>query len=211
MHDMPMAYLIESPDHFFPSRFAKPTSREHPILRLKPGTSNTASLSGHMLEAPYRVPDMFNLARLIHLVQARRCEVEDHFFAIREDPGYFAEVMYAASVDITANRSKGSAKKDATWNTAISLVLGTSYYDMFRWEAVSYLCDNLIESYTEHKDGIQPGRILPTAFVRAFSPVDFLLENLIVVQISYLRFYLAASSLKEEIHPKLGGPKKSQK
>ncbi|KAL8886705.1 MAG: hypothetical protein Q9215_005623 [Flavoplaca cf. flavocitrina] len=212
MHDIPMADLIESPKHFFPSPFAKPTSCEHSVLRLKPGTSNTASLSDYMLEAPYRVPEMFNLPRLRHLVQARRCEVEDHFFAIREDPGYFAEVMHAASVDIMANRSKGSAKKDATWNTAISLILGTSYYDMFRWEAVSYLCDNLIESYTEHKDGIQPGRILPTAFVRAFSPLDFLLENLIVVQISYLRFYLAAaSSLKEEIHPKLGGPKKSQK
>ncbi|KAL8864330.1 MAG: hypothetical protein Q9198_009936 [Flavoplaca austrocitrina] len=111
-----------------------------------------------------------------------------------------------------ADQSKGSAKKDATWNTAISLVIGTSYYDVFRWEAVSYLCDNLIESYTEHKDGIQPGRILPTAFVRAFSPLDFLLENLIVVQIGYLPFYLAAApSLNEKIHPKLRGPRKSQK
>ncbi|KAL8874975.1 MAG: hypothetical protein Q9198_006603, partial [Flavoplaca austrocitrina] len=121
MHDIPMADLIESSKHFFPSPFAGRTSCEHSVLRLKPGTSNTASLSDYMLEAPYRVPDMFNLARLRHLVQARRCEVEDHFFAIREDPGYFAEVMHAASVDIMADQSKGSAKKDATWNTAISL------------------------------------------------------------------------------------------
>ncbi len=77
---------------------------------------------------------------------------------------------------------------------------------------MSYLCDKLIESYTAHKGGIQPGTILPTAFVRAFSPFDFLLENLIVVQISDLPFYLAAaSSLKKDMHPKLGESRKAQK
>ncbi|KAL8637241.1 MAG: hypothetical protein Q9226_009142, partial [Calogaya cf. arnoldii] len=215
MHDIPLADLIKGPKQMLENPSADQIFQEA-VGRPTPTTSGIESLCVHMLEAPYRAPDMFNFARLQSLVQARRAEVEDRFFSIREDPGYFAEVMFAVSVDVRQacidDQPKAACNTDSTWNTAISLVLGTSYYDVFIWEAVSYHCDRLIVSYREHKDDIQPGKILPNAFVRAFSPLDFLLENLIAVGLIYLPRHLSgAPSLKKRTHLKLSESRKPQK
>lgn len=209
MHDIPTADLING------SEQALPDPSTHQVI-CQPSIANIDSLSVHMLEAPYRLPDMFNFARLRSLIRARRCEVEDHFVSIREDPGCFAEVICAASVDVRQTRMDGRpqarAKTDSTWNTAVSLVLGTAYYDVFRWEAVSYLCNGLMIAYEEEKESIQPGKTLPNAFVRAFSPLDFPPENPTVVQFGYLPYYrLGAPSFKKHTDPTLSPSKTSQK
>lgn len=215
MQDIPMADLIRGPEQM-PIDSSMHQISHHPAQTSTPNLANIDSLSVLMLEAPYRVPDMFNFARLRGLVQARRCEVEDHFFSIREDPNYFAEVMSAATVDVRQTGMDGlpkvRAKADSTWNTAAALVIGTAYYDVFRWEAVSYLFDRLVVAYEGEKDSIQPGKTLPNAFVKAFSPLDFLLENLIVAQLEYLPRYLSgAPCFEKHTDPKLGGSRKSQK
>ncbi|KAL8852654.1 MAG: hypothetical protein Q9221_002414 [Calogaya cf. arnoldii] len=156
MHDIPLADLIKGPEQILENPSADQIIHEA-VGRPTPTTSSIESLCVHMLEAPYRTPDMFNIARLQSLVQARRAEVEDRFFSIREDPGYFAEVI-------------------------------------------------------EHKDDIQPGKILPNAFVRAFSTLDFILENLIAVGLIYLPRHLSgAPSLKKQTHLKLSESRKPQK
>ncbi|KAK5170245.1 uncharacterized protein LTR77_004831 [Saxophila tyrrhenica] len=45
-------------------------------------------------EAPYRVPAGMDLARLESLFTARATAAEDHIWALREDPGYFAEALF---------------------------------------------------------------------------------------------------------------------
>lgn len=43
------------------------------------------SLTGHSLEAPYRVPQALDLERLIVLVSGRRSSAEDHIWTLKED------------------------------------------------------------------------------------------------------------------------------
>ncbi|KAK3713180.1 cell agglutination protein Mam3 [Vermiconidia calcicola] len=53
--------------------------------------SEWPSLSAHMLEMPYRMPEKPDVNRLKYLVSARRAAAEDHIWLLREDPGYFVE------------------------------------------------------------------------------------------------------------------------
>ncbi|KAI5275927.1 hypothetical protein E4T47_01103 [Aureobasidium subglaciale] len=43
--------------------------------------------------APYRLPQKLDMQRLRQLISARRDEAEEHVWALREDPGYFAQTM----------------------------------------------------------------------------------------------------------------------
>ena len=43
--------------------------------------------------APYRLPQRLDMNRLKVLISARREEAEEHVWALREDPGYFAQTM----------------------------------------------------------------------------------------------------------------------
>ncbi|KAL9628666.1 MAG: hypothetical protein Q9204_005747, partial [Flavoplaca sp. TL-2023a] len=214
MHDIPMTELCERPKQIHSNPSVDQTSHE-PVRRVVQDTAAIDSLCAHMLEAPYRIPDMVDFARLRSFVQARRSEVEDKFHFIREDPRVFAELMHEASADAGQNCLDDQPKKrakDSIWNTAISSVIATSYTAVFRWGAVSYLSDRLMDTYREHKDGIQPGTILPSAFVEAFSRLDYLLDHLIDIRLTYLLFYLkGAPTLERRKCLMFGEPSKSQK
>ncbi|MBE3111410.1 MAG: hypothetical protein IMZ46_13055, partial [Acidobacteria bacterium] len=51
------------------------------------------SLAIMAANAPYRVPAKLDLARIESLLAARVAAAEDHLWALREDPGYFAEEL----------------------------------------------------------------------------------------------------------------------
>jgi hypothetical protein len=51
------------------------------------------SLPALASEAPYRVPAHLDFTRLQSLINTKLAEVEDHIWALQEDPGYFAEAM----------------------------------------------------------------------------------------------------------------------
>lgn len=51
------------------------------------------TLASIAAEAPYRVPARSDFERLKTVVDARRSGAEDHIRSLREDPGYFADVL----------------------------------------------------------------------------------------------------------------------
>ncbi|KAL9077066.1 MAG: hypothetical protein Q9157_003488 [Trypethelium eluteriae] len=51
------------------------------------------SIASSIAEAPYRVPAELNLERLESIVEAKLLSTQDHVWALREDPGYFASVL----------------------------------------------------------------------------------------------------------------------
>ena len=51
------------------------------------------SLAASVAEAPYRVPAELNLQLLESIIQAKLSDAEDHVWALREYPGYFASIM----------------------------------------------------------------------------------------------------------------------
>lgn len=55
--------------------------------------SNYPTTVGLAVERQYRAPIDFDFRRIQVLVEAKRAEAEDHIYALREDPGYFAETI----------------------------------------------------------------------------------------------------------------------
>ncbi|KAL8657743.1 MAG: hypothetical protein Q9226_001615 [Calogaya cf. arnoldii] len=94
LHDTPMANLLNTSTaaasilKILPSTHVETSSRT--------STTNQESLTAHALEGPYRAPDVSNFERLECLVDAKCGEVQDHFLLVREDPGYFAELLHEA-------------------------------------------------------------------------------------------------------------------
>lgn len=56
-------------------------------------TEPFSSVTAMAVVAPYRLPQRLDLKRLKMLISARCEEAEEHIWALREDPGYFARAM----------------------------------------------------------------------------------------------------------------------
>lgn len=85
LHDIP-ATALTSNAYSLQQRFAPPP----------PTVNGFESLAIMAAEAPYRPPVDMDLARLESLFTAKASAAEDHIWALREDPGYFADVMLEA-------------------------------------------------------------------------------------------------------------------
>jgi hypothetical protein len=75
------------------------TCNSFPVLpepQLKPESeiSGFESLGMMAVEAPYRVPAQLDLCRIESLLAARASAAEDHLWALREDPDYFAKTLF---------------------------------------------------------------------------------------------------------------------
>ncbi|WAO94751.1 Hypothetical protein NCS54_01234900 [Fusarium falciforme] len=81
LHEIPEAELISD---------AYPVQPEPP-LKTDNDTSGFANLSAMAAEAPYRLPVRLDLARVESLLEAKKSAAEDHVWALREDPAYFAQ------------------------------------------------------------------------------------------------------------------------
>jgi hypothetical protein len=51
------------------------------------------TLASIAAEAPYRVPAHLDFGRLKVVITAKRSAAEDHIWTLREDPGYFSDVL----------------------------------------------------------------------------------------------------------------------
>ncbi|KAK3319886.1 hypothetical protein B0T19DRAFT_451324 [Cercophora scortea] len=81
LHDIPSDQLVSN---------AYPIQPEPPLKDTSEAAGFT-SLAVMAEEAPYRVPENLDLERIESLLAARKALAEDHAWALREDPGYFAD------------------------------------------------------------------------------------------------------------------------
>ncbi|KAL8758361.1 MAG: hypothetical protein Q9184_003950 [Pyrenodesmia sp. 2 TL-2023] len=156
------------------------------------------SVATHALEAHYRTPDAYDFTRLRSFVEAKCCEVKDHFHLVREDPAYFADLMREAcshTGEATVNRQYdpfSTRLSDRAWNEALYRVLMPAYHDTFLWGSVSRLFDQLMITYTEQKSSIQPGQILPDAYMEVFSRLGHILDSITERYLKDLPYFMAA-------------------
>lgn len=83
LHDIPESTLTSDSFPVLPEPQIKPESE----------ISGFESLGVMAAEAPYRVPARIDLRRIASLIAARASAVEDHLWALREDPDYFARTL----------------------------------------------------------------------------------------------------------------------
>ncbi|KAL2075053.1 hypothetical protein VTL71DRAFT_8833 [Oculimacula yallundae] len=88
LHDLAGAGSLLDPN--FPTTLQTTTAADPAPTGVNEILPTLATISA---EAPYRIPANLDLERIRGILAARRSAAEDHLFALREDPGYFADTI----------------------------------------------------------------------------------------------------------------------
>lgn len=127
-----------------------------------PLVANTEELSAAAIamSASYGVPQKVDLSQIRSLVQARLSDAQDHHWALREDPAYFADCVgewaeHALEMILDKDRKPrpGRArplKKDWFWDRTITEVIVNSYESIFLWRFIEQQLGKIIRLDTEY-------------------------------------------------------------
>ncbi|CZR46935.1 uncharacterized protein FPRO_08309 [Fusarium proliferatum ET1] len=131
-----------------------------------PSTTQTEGLQTSLLEitfeAPYRVPTRLNFANLEKLFAARAAAAEDHVWAMREDPNYFAEHisdMYDHVLLIGDTREHKSK-----WGAAIGEVLANAYTMIEVFTGAHRITKRLCQLQEKYASVVTPTEKLPDEY-----------------------------------------------
>ncbi|KAI4931004.1 uncharacterized protein J4E92_004838 [Alternaria infectoria] len=86
-----------------------------PMACVIENTANYTNRAELSLLTPYGVPRQLNFDRLRSLVSSKVGELEDHIWALREDPGYFSEVFH----DYKSHRGEYMKSADGNVNSIL--------------------------------------------------------------------------------------------
>ncbi|KAL1873962.1 hypothetical protein Daus18300_003836 [Diaporthe australafricana] len=169
-------------DAMFSDRF--PVVSE-PRLKADTEVNGFDSLAIMAAEAPYRVPAKLDFDRLISLLSARASAAEDHMWALREDPGYFAEHvedMKEHDPEIIRDPrgrtpfDKLSGAEDY-WERSVRTVVFEAYK---HYEMYSQLHEEVRELQSlqqKYESQISPDKDLPGEYQRAILAFQFHLRE----------------------------------
>ncbi|KAM3528889.1 hypothetical protein NHJ13051_002163 [Beauveria bassiana] len=153
-------------------------------LKTDNDASGFASLAVMAAEAPFRLPERLDLARLESLLEAKMLAVEDHAWALREDPAYFAHEF----LEVRDHRQEmlkdtqgcvhpvtNRLREHRLWARITSTILIDSYISL--------------ETFTELHRQAQQLRILQTKYAREISPQNDLPEEYMTALLRF-RYFL---------------------
>lgn len=165
---------------------------------MSPKTSVTdyQSPAVRVLEEPYHVPDAFDFRRTRALVDAKSREAQDNLLLLREDPGFFREVILEACTDTNETLLKHDFEPSyhsltkGSRHDAVALALIRLYQQASLWEVFCRLFDDLTTIHECLGDSIQPGKLLPTPFMEALSRLEYCLDDVITGWIQRLSWFM---------------------
>ena len=136
------------------------------------------SLAESAAEAPYRVPAELNLQRLESIIQAKLLAAEDHVWALREDPGYFASVLQETKdhrqeimLDVRGQRHPLLAtpmQDHIFWGRVIENSIVASLAEIEMWGNLLDKVISLKQLSVKFAPEIDPGKDLPEEYAFAF-------------------------------------------
>ena len=122
-----------------------------PATLLTNGLENSEwpSLSKEVLEAPYSIPDQYDVERLRSFVSAKVDEAVDHIWLLREDPSYFQETVrdwseHRQEKILSVNgKTHPVLRSDTFWERVLSNVVVDAYLTLVAWDQLFNLVDHL--------------------------------------------------------------------
>jgi hypothetical protein len=149
--------------------------------------------------APYLPPQRPNFYRLKAFLDARASAARDHILALREDPGYFADVIYdwcehrqEAILD-SAGKIHSSYGQTVFWDIVLKDVIDEAYGLLFACDIVSKQADIVTTLHKKYARIIDPRYMLPEEFMRAIRSFRALLLHFSYSPIASLFHGLPAS------------------
>lgn len=134
------------------------------------------SLANMSAEAPYRAPAKLDLARIATLLAAKRDDVADHYWSLREDPGYFEARMLEAKEHLPETVKDASGKghmifrrggEDLLWERVVLDQIAYSQLELGCYSALQAQAESLRDMQRSYADVIDPGVDLPGPFTDA--------------------------------------------
>jgi hypothetical protein len=154
-------------------------------------------------EAPYRVPQHLDLGQLRRLVSARTNEAEDHIWLLREDPGYFAEIVFELREHQRGQSEDTKVHEDSLdeimWARVLRNVAVDGYVELSIWRKVHEHLTQLEQLSQKHVEPLCPREDLPQEYFDMLVKTWFLLEAIQLDLIEELRAKFP-SSLDASVH-----------
>ncbi|KAK6063147.1 hypothetical protein SCUP515_12673 [Seiridium cupressi] len=145
-----------------------------PIPKRSIDTSGFASLAVLAKEAAYRPPANLDLEKIESLLAARAAQVEDHVWALREDPNYFTdkllemkehrqEMIRDIQGDLHPTLKPG--RDGLLWARVIGSVIVESYFQLESFVELRDQAHRLRILQEKHKSNISPQKSLPEEYL----------------------------------------------
>ena len=162
-------------------------------------TSQAASAA----EAPYRLPAELNLDNLESIIQAKLLETEDHLWALREDPGFFASILQENKdhrqemmLDIKGKRHPLLAtqtKEHVLWGRVIQNSVIAVLAEIETWGILLEKIIQLQRLKIKYANEIDPRKDLPKEYAFAFYTFYHHLQKFVQGPIGTLKHGFVAS------------------
>lgn len=163
------------------------------------GSEDWPSLTNEVLEAPYRVPDLFDVSRLQSFVSAKRSEAEDHIWSLREDPSYFKDTVLELSehrqekILSTNDKPDPILRRDVFWDRVIGSVIVRAYVDLLTWDLILKDVDHLNKLRNGPRNQVGSCSDLSEDYQEALCHFSYLIEQAIKGQIAVWGVAMMAS------------------
>lgn len=147
--------------------------------------SEWPSLTKEILEAPYRVPDQFDIGRLRSFVSAKRDEAEDHIWSLREDPAYFKSTVLEWSEHrqekiLSVNGSTHPVlRRDTFWERVLGNVVVDAYLSLLYWDQLQTFVEELVALKDRNVTRISPSAPLPKKYDEALCHFSHTVDQMI--------------------------------
>ena len=135
--------------------------------------SEWPSLTQDVQEAPYRVPEQFDVEYLRSYLSARRGVAVDHIWTLREDPSYFKEVVLDWSEHrqekiLSVNGGTHPVlRRDLFWERVMGSIVIGAYSDFLIWDQLYRYTEELSALKAKHTANISLGTNLPEEYDEA--------------------------------------------
>ena len=161
--------------------------------------SEWPSLSKEILEAPYSVPDQYDVERLHSFVSAKVDEAVDHIWLLREDPSYFQDTVRDWSEHrleriLSVNgKTHQTLRSDNFWERVLRNVVYDAYSSLVIWDQLSKLADQLNILRMQNLNRIQNAAPISQEYKEALCHFSYVLDQMTRLPIQYYKIGMPAS------------------
>lgn len=147
--------------------------------------SEWPSLTKEIMEAPYLVPDQFDVGRLRSFVSAKRDEAEDHIWFLREDPAYFKNTVLDWSehrqekiLSVNGN-THPVLRRNIFWERVLGNVVVDAYLSFLSWNQLCQFVEPIEVLKSRHAGQLSSSAPLPEGFDKALCHLSHTVDQMI--------------------------------
>jgi len=145
--------------------------------------SEWPSLAAIAAEAPYSVPAHLNFKHLQGIIAGKHSAAIDHIWALREDPGYFADVIGDANehrqetlLDVNGKRHP-LLNRPSFWDRVLCNVVFAAYDGFLIWDVMYQQTTNLVKLNEKYSSVVSAMKKLPSEYDTALQNFKFFLDQ----------------------------------